>query len=190
MAGLLAVILGPSGVGKSTISRALLERFRSIGAVEKLSSTTRLPRPGECDGVDYRFITREVFEEQIARGEFLEWAEYGCNLYGTNRHVLAQLRANSPLVLSILEVQGCRQLKNLGLDPLFCPIIPDDMASLEERVRARPAVNEAEVISRLEVARGEIAAISDREFGAPIVNRQGHLEETIDEIQRRIERFL
>ena len=88
MRGLLAVLTGPSGVGKDTICTALLERFKAFGAVKTVSSTTRQPREGEENGIHYHFLSREAFERQIAQGDFLEYASYGANLYGTNRRML------------------------------------------------------------------------------------------------------
>ncbi len=188
MRGLLTVLTGPSGVGKNTICTALLERFKPLGAVKTVSSTTRQPRVGEEeDGVHYHFLSREVFERQIAQGDFLEYAPYGANLYGTNRRMLERLLEQSRLVIADLEIKGCRQLKEKGINPLICPIIPDDVAVLEQRIRARPGVREADVVNRLAEAVREVTAITSGEFGPPIINCRDRIGEAIDEIQRRIE---
>lgn len=187
MTGLLTVLTGPSGVGKNAICTILLERFKNLKAVETVSSTTRQPRDGEKDGIHYHFISTEVFEHQIGKGEFLEYATYGTNLYGTNRCMLEGLLERSRLVIAVLEIKGCRQLKEKGVNPLICPIIPDDIAVLEQRIRARSNMREADVINRLAEAEGELSALMSGEFGPPVINRLDCIDEAIDEIQGRIE---
>ena len=187
MNGLLTVLVGPSGVGKDAISTMLLERFEDLGATDTVSSTTRPPRVGEVNGIHYHFLSREAFEQQIARGNFIEHASYGGNLYGTSRPMLEELLVHSPLVIAILEINGCRQLLEKGIAVLICPIVPDDIAVLEQRIRARPGTSEADITQRLAEAARELAILTSGEFGPPVVNRDGHLTDAVDEIQRRIE---
>ncbi|MHB8660694.1 MAG: guanylate kinase [Minisyncoccota bacterium] len=186
----LVVLIGPSGAGKSTICTKLLERFKHLGAVETVSSTTRPSRVGENDGVHYHFISRGEFKRQDAREEFLESAEYGGNLYGTNRHMLEEMFKRSPLVIAVLEIQGCRQLQKKGVDLLICPIIPDNMAALEPRIRARPGTKEDDVSRRLTKASEELSIIESGEFGPPVINCTGDINGAVDEAQRRIEEYL
>lgn len=188
--GLIAVLTGPSGVGKNTICAMLLERFAHLRAAETVSSSTRQPRIGEEHGVHYYFISRAEFEEQIARGEFLEYATYGGNLYGTNRRMLEELCARCGLVFMVIEIQGCRQLMNQKINPLIFPIVPDDAVVLEERIRARQGTPEADIARRLTETGREITAIGRGEFGRPVVNRRGHVEQAVAEIQGRIEALL
>ncbi|OGG39835.1 hypothetical protein A2118_00230 [Candidatus Kaiserbacteria bacterium GWA2_50_9] len=190
MTGLLVVLTGPSGVGKSTITDVLLNRFKHLNAVETVSTTTRQLRSGEQDGVHYHFVSREVFEQQIARGEFLEHATYSGNFYGTNRRMLEELLKRSRLVIAVLEVNGCRQLKEQKMSPLFCPIIPDDLKVLEQRIRSRPGTSEIEVARRLEEAAKKVALITSAVFGQPIVNYLDCMDETVNLIHRRIEKAL
>ena len=165
----------------------LLEHFKNLGAVETVSSTTRQPRDGEKEGVHYHFISTSVFKHQIEKGEFLEYATYGTNLYGTNRRMLEELLERSELVIAVLEINGCRQLKEKRVNPLICPIVPDDVTVLEQRIRARPNTHEADVMNRLAEATRELSAFMSGEFGLPVINRLNHIVEAVDEIKDRIE---
>lgn len=184
MKGLLVVLTGPSGVGKNAICAILAKR---LGAGVTISSTTRPPRLGEKDGRDYFFLSRDEFERQIACGEFLEYATYGGNLYGTNRRMLEELLAKRSLVLADLDIQGCRQLRDKGIRALICPILPEDIGVLMERIMGRGAnMSSEELMRRIATAEIEFIAIRDGEFGQPIINHTGRLEEAVGEIQNRI----
>jgi len=183
---LFTAISGPSGVGKTTIGRAVLEDVALVGAAQTVSSTTKTPRPEEIGGQHYHFLSRESFAEQIARGDFAEWAEYGGNLYGTDRHMLEELLARKRLVMIIPNLEGCRQLRSRGYNPLVFPIIPDDMRVLEERIRARGGIDEDGIRARLEEAAREIEIIESGEFGPPIVNRFNCIDETTELVRDRL----
>jgi guanylate kinase len=150
-------------VGKGTLIRLLLDRFPRMAL--SVSATTRKPRPGETDGVDYRFLSREQFDERIAAGEFLEWAEYAGNRYGTLRSELD--RDAHPLVLEI-EVQGARQIRATLPEATSVFIAPPSEEALRTRLVGRGSDDPEQIERRLAVAREEMAARN--EFNEVVVN--------------------
>ena len=164
--GRLIVVTGPSGVGKGTLLKALLQRRRDLYLA--VSATTRGPRSGEIDGESYHFVDRPRFEQMVAQGELLEWAEFAGNLYGTPRPpVLAKIAAGESVVLEI-ELEGARQVgQNFpAADRVF--ILPPSLTELEQRIRGRGTDPEAAIVRRLARAEAEIAAAA--EFDVQIVN--------------------
>lgn len=159
---LVLVLSGPAGSGKTTLCDALCAAYP--GVVERLvTTTTRAPRTGETDGVDYHFLDRRDFEEAIGRGAFYEWAEVHGNLYGTRRtHVRDRLAANRDILLNI-DVQGAEAFRKAAAkDPgianrlLTVFIQPRDLAQLAERLRERGSDSEESIRRRLETAKREI----------------------------------
>jgi guanylate kinase len=150
------VITGPSGVGKGTLISKLLERVPDLEL--SVSATTRQPRPGEVDGRDYHFLTAEEFDRRIEREDFLEFATYSGNRYGTLRsEVRKRLDAGHSVVLEI-EVQGARQVRAAMRESIQVFIAPPDPAVLRERLESRGADSAAAIDARLEVAEQELAA--------------------------------
>src|SRR3954447_5949188 len=157
------VITGPSGVGKGTLIRLLLDRFPRMKL--SVSATTRGPRPGERDGVEYHFLSTEEFQERIDADDFLEWAEYAGNRYGTLRSELE--RDAHPLVLEI-EVQGARQVRERVPDAVMVFIAPPSDEALRTRLVGRGSDDPEQIERRLAVAREELAA--REEFDHVVVN--------------------
>jgi guanylate kinase len=150
------VITGPSGVGKGTLISKLLERVPDLEL--SVSATTREPRAGEVDGRDYHFLTAEEFDRRIEREDFLEFATYSGNRYGTLRsEVRKRLDAGHSVVLEI-EVQGARQVRAAMRESIQVFIAPPDPAVLRERLESRGADSAAAIDARLEVAEQELAA--------------------------------
>ncbi|HLY33116.1 MAG TPA: guanylate kinase [Jatrophihabitantaceae bacterium] len=177
----LTVLSGPSGVGKGTVVAAVRERYPHVWV--SVSCTTRAPRPGERDGIEYRFVSRAEFERLVAAGELLEWAEFAGNLYGTPRlPVLQHLTDGVPALLEI-ELQGARQVRAVMPEAFLVFLAPPSWAELERRL-SRRGTEAAEVIAaRLDRARVEMAA--DAEFDAIVVNDD--VERAAGELVRLIE---
>ena len=156
--GNLIVISGPSGVGKSSIIDAVLDGTRSEFSV---SATTRQPRRGETDGVDYHFITREDFLDAIAAGRVLEWAEYGGNLYGTLRAPVDDAIRRGDSVILDIENDGAKQVRQAFPRAVLIFITPPDLEELEKRLRGRGDTADADVEKRLAAASQQIAEAPD-----------------------------
>ena len=178
--GKLIVITGPSGVGKGTLVKLLLQRHPQLRV--STSATTRQPRLGERDGVDYYFLSKEDFETAIHNQELLEWAEYAGNYYGTPKaEVIEQIEAGNYILLEI-ELAGARAIASIFPAAKLIFILPPSIAELEQRIRARGTNSEESIIKRLEIARQEIAARD--EFDFKIVNDD--LEKAIAQLETAI----
>ena len=162
----LIVFTGPSGVGKGTILKALLARHPELHV--SISATTRSPRDNEVDGTHYYFLSRSQFETMVAQGEFLEWAEFEGNLYGTPRQPLLDRMANGERVILEIELEGARQVRETAPDALQIFITPPSIEELEARIRGRGQDTEEAIARRLERARIEIASAD--EFDVQILN--------------------
>ncbi|KOP27229.1 guanylate kinase [Hapalosiphon sp. MRB220] len=175
--GKLIVLTGPSGVGKGTLMRSLLARHREL--YYSVSATTRSPRPGEIDGKDYYFISRSKFEQLVADGEFLEWAEFAGNYYGTPREPVLNQICSGKLVLLEIELKGARQIRHSFPEALSIFILPPSFGELEKRIRTRAQDSEEAIARRLHRAQDEINAAD--EFDIQIVNDD--FETTLNSIE-------
>jgi guanylate kinase len=172
------VITGPSGVGKGTLIRGLLERVPELQP--SVSATTRSPRPGERDGVEYHFLTPEEFDRRIEQGDFLEHAAYSGNRYGTLRSELEKrLAAGTPIVLEI-EVQGARQVRRAMPEAIAVFIAPPSPEALRARLVGRGTDSQEAVEARMRTAQRELEA--QPEFAHVVVNDR--LEDATAELER------
>ena len=179
---LVIVISGPSGSGKSTVIDALCKADETLR--ESVSVTTRKPRRNEVDSADYHFRSKSEFEQYIAQGSFLEWAEYGGNFYGTLKsEIVAAREAGKDAILEI-EVKGALQIRAQDLSParsLFIFIIPPPFAVLKKRLRRRKTESESEVNKRLAIAKSEILEIKHYDYW--VRNPQNAVQEAVEQIQ-------
>lgn len=147
------MVVGPSGVGKSSVIEGLAARLRFHFSV---SMTTREARPGEVDGVDYHFVDRERFDEAIDSGELVEWAEYGGDLYGTPLAEVERRKTTGSDVVLNIDLVGARNIKSAFPDAVLIFITPPSLEELEGRLRARGDTPEEALQHRLDIARLEM----------------------------------
>ena len=178
--GTLVVLSGPSGVGKSTVIKALLEQRKDM--YFSVSYTTRAPRSGEVDGVSYNFVTREEFQRMIRDNELLEFAEFVGNYYGTSLKVIRDHLDQGTDVLLDIEVQGAAVVKEKCPDAVTVFIYPPSLEELEARLRGRGTDTEEAIQGRLRRARVECAEALKYDY--LIVN------DTVAEAVERIECIL
>lgn len=159
----VVILSSPSGGGKTTIARALVERRPDFGI--SVSATTRRPRPGEQSGVAYHFVTPEEFRRRVDAGEFLEWAEYAGAMYGTLRAEVEALRRGGRHALLDIEVQGARQVRQRlpTADLITIFVLPPDVDTWLTRLRRRATESPAGLARRIESATREIAAATEYE---------------------------
>lgn len=155
--GLVFVVSAPAGAGKTTLVRMLANEFPSV--VESVSLTTRPPRPGEVDGVDYHFVSPSVFDEKVEAGDFLEHAEVFGNGYGTSKSHLESLQKEGKDVFLVIDIQGARQvMEKIQAVSIF--IFPPSMQELERRLASRKTEDVASIERRLSCAKKEMEAAS------------------------------
>jgi guanylate kinase len=160
--GRLYIVSAPSGAGKTTLVERLVEQMPGLRMSR--SYTSRPARPGETDGVDYNFVTRRRFEEMIAAGDFLEWADVFGNLYGTCASDTERLLADGSDAVLVIDVQGARQVRAVRPGATTVFVMPPSYAILEQRLRGRSKDSEGAILKRLQVARDEVASFTEYDF--------------------------
>ncbi len=156
--GLLVVLSGPSGCGKNTIINKVMEKNKNIWL--SISCTSRAPRGEEKNGVNYYFLSRDEFEQEIADGEFLEYAEYSKNYYGTPKKYIKEHLDNGEDVILEIEIQGALKVKEKIKEALFIFILPPSMKELKRRLEARKTEDQEKIDMRFKRAYEEINEVS------------------------------
>lgn len=174
--GCLIVVSGPSGTGKGTVCSALLEKHKEIAY--SISATTRQPRTGEVDGVNYYFLAKNVFEKMIEDGELLEWAEVYGNYYGTPLKKIQERLADGQDILLEIDTQGAMSVKEKFPDEIYIYIMPPSLKELERRLKTRGTDSAESIECRLKSAAGEME-IAER-YNYIVVNEQ--VEQAVEQI--------
>ena len=186
--GLLIILSGPSGVGKGTLRKRIMEDV-SLQLVYSVSMTTRSQRPGEMDGKDYFFVNQKTFQEAIDRHELLEWAEFVGNRYGTPKKVIDKLRNEGKNVLLEIEINGAKQViaktKGSGLVTIF--LMPPSFQALESRIRKRKTESESIIQERLEKAKREMNLHHDYQYVVVNDSLERAAQQIIDIIKERLQ---
>jgi guanylate kinase len=170
-------VSAPSGAGKTTVVERLIQQMPDLR--RSRSYTSRRARPGETDGVDYHFVSRERFEAMAAGGQFLEWAEYSGHLYGTAVvDTDRELETGTDLVL-VIDVQGARQVRRHRRSSVLVFLLPPSFEDLEARLRSRGEDSEDQIRRRLETARQEAVAVPEYDY--VVVNDE--IESCVDRLR-------
>ncbi len=178
--GRLFVVSAPSGAGKTTVVDAVVAA--TVGVSRSKSFTSRPARPGELDGEAYHFVSRARFEAMIAGSQFLEWAEIVGNLYGTSLVETERVLATGTDLVLVIDIQGARSLRALGLEAVSIFLMPPSAEVLERRLRGRGDSPEDDIRRRLQVARDEVRAYPEYDF--VVVNDE--VRTCVSDVQRII----
>ncbi|ADL42779.1 guanylate kinase [Caldicellulosiruptor obsidiansis OB47] len=179
--GLLIVISGPAGTGKGTVVGKLLEKNPNIKL--SISKTTRKPRPGEKEGMNYFFVSREQFEEEIKNERFLEYAEYNNNYYGTPKDFVFETLEKGFDVILEIETKGALQIKKVFSDAVLIFLLPPSIEELYKRLVKRGTESEDEIKARLEIAKNEIKLVPEYDYC--VIN--DNVDDATEKIQKIIE---
>jgi len=188
--GQLFIISAPSGTGKTTLAERLVQVVPDLALSR--SFTSRPPRAGELDGVDYNFISRDRLESMIAGGELLEYADVFGNLYGTSAATTEQALAHGQDLVLVIDVQGARQVRSQTDGSVGIFILPPSFPVLEERLRGRSKDTEAQIQRRLAVARSEVSAVNDYDYAVvndDVESAVGRLRAIVDAERARFRRM-
>ncbi|HRY36575.1 MAG TPA: guanylate kinase [Candidatus Magasanikbacteria bacterium] len=180
--GLLVVISAPSGNGKDTVINALLKIIPD--SVRLITTTSRPPRPGNIEGVDYYFISKEEFKNKIENNEFLEYNFYAENYYGTEKSVLEKNLAENKVVFLNMDVNGKHNLDKRRIKNLSIFLLPESLEILKNRIKLRGGVSDDLIEERMKIAQKEMEDSID--YDHRIINYDGKIEETIDKLAKII----
>jgi guanylate kinase len=175
--GIVFVLSAPSGAGKTSLSKRIIAAMPDV--VQVVTCTTRSPRPGEQDGREYHFLSRQAFEQRVAAGDFLEWAQIHGQLYGTLRQSVETATAAGHDVLLVIDVQGAAQHRTAGMEAVYVFVLPPSWEVLTERLQARGSESAGIQAQRLVVARQEVAHYTAYDY--VVINDQ--LDDAVETLQ-------
>lgn len=177
--GKLIIISGPSGSGKTTVVNELCKLEPQLQ--RSISVTTREPREGEKDGIQYYFLSESEFKKKVEKGEFAEWAEYNSNYYGTLKATIKNNLENNKEIVLAIDVQGAEQLQKLYSEGIFIFLIPSSQSILEHRLERRGTESKEGVSNRLSIAQREI--LYAKEYDYIVVNEEDKVQKTVEQIR-------
>lgn len=183
--GKLVVISAPSGTGKNAIIRELLKLFPNTTRL--VTTTTRDPRPGEQNGIDYHFVSETEFQNMLSSGEFLESNNYAGNWYGSEKQKLEEDLLHNEFVFSTLDVNGKKSLDTIAYPHIAIFLLPDSIAMLDDRIRHRGGESESDIEKRIAIAHDEIAEAGNYDF--QVVNKEGEMYKTVKQIQEFLKQY-
>lgn len=176
--GLMVVVSGPAGSGKGTVNAELLKTGEFVYSV---SATTRAPRPGEVDGVNYHFITEEEFRHRLEEGGMLEYTQYCGNFYGTPRKEAEEVLASGKHLILEIEVDGAMQVKKRYPEAILIMLLPPSYEVQEQRLRGRATETEEKILARLEQTKFEVRRLPEYDY--VVYNRDGGALACAEEIK-------
>lgn len=179
---LLVVISAPSGNGKDTIINALLKIIPN--SVRFVTTTSRPLRPGNENGVDYYFVTKDKFEEKIKNNDFLEYNFYAGNYYGTEKKLLKDLLLKYSVIFCAVEINGKNNFDKTNVENLSIFLLPDNLEILKNRIRQRGGITEKLLEERMKIAQYEIE--NSFNYNYRVINKDGKLDETVDKLAKII----
>ncbi len=177
--GLFVIISSPSGGGKDAVINALVAGMQN--AKRLVTTTSRAPRPGNQDGVDYHFISETEFKDRLERGAFIEYNIYAGNYYGTEKSELEKCLNNFEVVLSQADINGKHALDRLQFPHLSIFLVPENLEVLRARIQKRGGIDPEAIEKRLQIAQKEIIESADYDYR--IINTEGQLQETIQKVK-------
>lgn len=180
--GLLIIISSPSGNGKDTVINALLKIISD--STRFVTTTSRPPRPGNKEGVDYYFITKEEFENKIKNNDFLEYNFYAGNYYGTEKKRLEESLEENKIVFLAIEVTGKKNIDKAGIKHLSIFLLPESLEILKDRIRKRGGLSEELIEERMIIAQKEISFSLD--YNYQVINENGKIDQTVDKLAKII----
>lgn len=186
MNSLLFVVSAPSGGGKDAVIARLLKLIPNSGRL--VTTTSRPPRPGERNGVNYYFISTDEFKKKIANDEFVEYNFYSGNYYGAEKNILNKFLADHDVVFSTTEVNGKHNFDKLQIPNIGIFLLPESLEILKERIEHRGGTSPESLKERLRLAENEIEESKDYPYH--VVNKDGAIEETVEKIEAIVEKEL
>jgi guanylate kinase len=184
--GLLVIFSSPSGVGKDSVIKGLLKLLPH--AIRLVTTTSRPPRPGNKEGIDYYFISDEEFQERIEDHDFIEYNKFAGHYYGIPKKQLRELQKKYPLILTQTDINGKNNLEQAEIPCISIFLLPETMGTLRARLEHRHGLTKAEIDERLQIAKEEITHTSEYDY--ILVNYEGKLSETIKQAYNIINKHL